>query len=207
MNRRSGIRSVLATVMSVACLAQAHASSQTFPRNLNAQSKSISFDQPTFQPVAHTLFCLREPEDCRIRGKTIRPQPIALTEERWQELVAVNLRVNRAIAPQVYAPAALRDTWSLAPKRGDCNDYAVTKRHQLLARGWPSRSLLLAVVRTTRGEGHLVLVARTAEGDFVLDNLRSDITVWSQTGFEWLQVQSPRNPQYWSTIRKQAAQT
>jgi predicted transglutaminase-like cysteine proteinase len=73
MNRRSGIRSLLATVFSAACLAQAQASPHTSPRNLNAHPKSISFDQPAFQPVARTLFCLREPEDCRIRGKAFRP--------------------------------------------------------------------------------------------------------------------------------------
>jgi predicted transglutaminase-like cysteine proteinase len=66
---------------------------------------------------------------------------------------------------------------------------------------------LLAVVRTPRGKGHLVLVVRTEEGDLVLDNLWPEIIVWSQMGFEWLQVQSLRNPQYWSTIKKQAAQT
>ena len=207
MNRRSYIRCVLATVVTVACFAQAQAAFRTLPGNLDAQLKTISFDRPAFQPFAHTLFCLREPEECRVRGKAFRPQSIALTKERRQDLLAINRDVNRAIAPQSYTPAALRDTWSLAPKRGDCNDYAVTKRHQLLARGWPSRALLLAVVRTPRGEGHLVLVVRTAEGDFVLDNLRSDLAVWSQTGYEWLQIESPSNPQYWSTIKKQAAQT
>jgi hypothetical protein len=34
----------------------------------------------------------------------------------------------------------------IAPKAGDCNDYAVTKRHQFLTRGWTARALLLAEV-------------------------------------------------------------
>lgn len=203
MGRRRYIRGMVAAFVSVACFAQAQAAFSPFPRTPDVPAKRISFDQPAFQPIAHTLFCLREPEECRIRGMAFRPRAVALTEERWQDLLSINRNVNRAIAPQTRAPALVRDTWSLEPKSGDCNDYAVTKRHRLLARGWPSRALLLAVVRTSRGEGHLVLVVRTAEGDFVLDNLRSGIIAWSRTGYEWLQVQSPRNPHYWSTIKKQ----
>jgi predicted transglutaminase-like cysteine proteinase len=208
MKRPCNIRAVLAAaVISVACLTQAQGAFHSFPRNLeDAQFTQISFDQPAFQPLAHTLFCLREPDECRVRRMAFRPRAFALTQERWQDLVSVNRGVNRAIAPRAYKPAALRDTWSVEPKSGDCNDYAVTKRHRLLALGWPSRALLLAVVRTPRGEGHLVLVVRTSKGDVVLDNLRSDIAPWTRMGYDWLQIQSPRNPQYWSLIKKQTAE-
>jgi len=42
--------------------------------------------------------------------------------------------------------SARYDTWRIALLSGDCNDYAVTKRHELLA------ILLLAEVVTPRGE-------------------------------------------------------
>jgi predicted transglutaminase-like cysteine proteinase len=54
------------------------------------------------------------------------------------------------------------------PSSGDCNDYAVTRRHDLIARGWPARSLLLAEVITSWGEHHLVVVVahqRCGSGD------------------------------------------
>ena len=51
----------------------------------------------------------------------------------------------------------------------------MTKRHELMARGWPARSLLLAEVVTNWGEHHLVLVVRTRTADLVLDNLDADI--------------------------------
>jgi predicted transglutaminase-like cysteine proteinase len=44
----------------------------------------------------------------------------------------------------------------------------------LLARGWPSRSLLLSEVVIPTGEHHQLLVVRVKNGDLVLDNL-SDI--------------------------------
>jgi predicted transglutaminase-like cysteine proteinase len=89
----------------------------------------------------------------------------------------------------------------VAPKTGDCNDYAVTKRHALLARGWAARSLLLAEVVTNWGEHHLVLVVRTRDADLVLDNLTPDIRNWSKTNYEWVRIQSPVNPQFWSSVR------
>ena len=52
--------------------------------------------------------------------------------------------------------------WTIAPHEGDCNDYAVTKRHQLLEKGLPSSALRLSVTKTvTLGVGHLVLVVST----------------------------------------------
>ena len=63
----------------------------------------------------------------------------------------------------------------MAPRERDCNDYAVTKRHKLLALGWPSSSLLLAKVVVPSGEHHLILVVRTSEEDLVLDNLNWNV--------------------------------
>ena len=65
-----------------------------------------------------------------------------------------------------------------------CHDYAVTKRHELLTRGWPSRSLLLAEVVVPWGEHHLILVVRTSDGDLVLDNLNPGIKSWSRTPYK-----------------------
>jgi hypothetical protein len=66
----------------------------------------------------------------------------------------------------------------------------------LLKRGWSPRSLLLA--RTIAGgEEHLVLVARTALGDFVLDNLAKEIVPVSQARLRWISIQSPSNPTAW----------
>lgn len=69
----------------------------------------------------------------------------------------------------------MAEEWLLSPRHGDCNDYAVTKRHQLLAHGWPSHSLLLAEVAVAWGEHHLVLVVRTREDDLILDNLNREV--------------------------------
>jgi predicted transglutaminase-like cysteine proteinase len=208
MRRRKLIAAVAAFVAYAVWLTPAQTAFYGFPRNLKPQVERLALDQPALQPMPHTLFCLRYRDECKVQGTVFRPGLLSLNSERVQDLVSVNREVNRSISPRAYPGAVLRDTWTLAPKAGDCNDYAVTKRHMLLAKGWPSRSLLLAVVRTPSGEGHLILVVRVKQGDFVLDNLRYDIKDWAQTGYRWEQIQSPSNPQYWATVatRKKLAE-
>jgi predicted transglutaminase-like cysteine proteinase len=172
-----------------------------FPGTLRGQVERIALDQPALQPMAHTFFCLRYESECKPPRMIFRPKAIVLTEQRWHELVSVNRDINRSITPRRYPRRVLQDTWTLNPSSGDCNDYAVTKRHELMELGWPSSALLLAAVRTSAGEGHLVLVARTSAGDFVLDNLRHTIRPWSETRYEWVQMQSPSNPKFWATIK------
>jgi predicted transglutaminase-like cysteine proteinase len=92
------------------------------------------------------------------------------------------------------------EEWLVSPRAGDCNDYAVTKRHKLLALGWPVRSLLLAEVAISSGEHHLVLVVRTMEGDFVLDNLNGNVLPLSQIGYQWVRAQQTGNPKFWSEV-------
>lgn len=78
------------------------------------------------------------------------------------------------------------------PVLGDCNDYAVTKRHRLTADGWPARDVLLSEVVTVSGEHHLVVV-RTSDGDLVLDNLTDRIVPWFHKPYRWVRIQMPEN--------------
>jgi predicted transglutaminase-like cysteine proteinase len=175
----------------------AEAAYYSYPRAVG----HISFGDPALAPFAHARFCLQYPEDCRVSGIPFRGQNVELTEELWSQLLTVNQSVNRAIRPQRNHEGVWGERWLIAPKAGDCNDYAVTKRHELLKKGWPTHALLLAEVVIPGGEHHLVLVGRTREGDFVLDNLAQQILPWSETRYRWVRIQSPRNPMFWSEVR------
>jgi predicted transglutaminase-like cysteine proteinase len=124
-----------------------------------------------------------------------------MTERRFAELATVNAYVNRMIVPERQDSSVLGEVWLIAPARGDCNDYAVTKRHQLIELGWPSSALLLAEVITSWGEHHLVLVVRTRNGDFVLDNLAPAIHSWTATPYRWVKMQSSKDPKLWWTVQ------
>ena len=93
------------------------------------------------------------------------------------------------------------DGWTIAPSKGDCNDYAVTKRHELLQSGLPARALRLSVVETASGIGHLVLIVATTKGDFVLDNLSETIRPWQSTDYRWLKIQSASDAKFWYAVR------
>lgn len=172
------------------------------PKALKPQLERLEMAMPTLAPMAHSMFCLAYPDDCQVRRIAFRGKKYELTPERWSDLLEVNAAVNRSITPERNLLGLAGEKWIVAPERGDCNDYAVTKRHLLLARGWPSRTLLLAEVVTHWGEHHLVLVVRTKEGDHVLDNLSANIRPWSKAPYQWVRIQSPRHPKFWSAVKR-----
>jgi predicted transglutaminase-like cysteine proteinase len=172
------------------------------PLALRGVVEQIRFNEPTLAPMAYTMFCRRYAEDCvpprpRIvfRGGSVR-----MTKERMAQLTEINASVNRGIAPMHNDAGLAGEEWLIGPSRGDCNDYAVTKRHELLARGWPMRNLLLSEVVTSWGEHHLVLVVRAKGSDLVLDNLNAQIRVWSRANYRWVRMQTPANPDHWASI-------
>ncbi len=160
----------------------------------------IEFDAPALAPVSHTIFCLKYRDDCKVDKAVSVESRVTLTSEKRAELERINAAVNRAIVPQPNTKGLAGEVWLIAPRAGECHDYAVTKRHELLALGWPEQDLLLSEVVTTWGEHHLVLVIRTSDGDFVADNLNPNIRIWSQTPYQWVRIQSPGNPLIWSTL-------
>jgi predicted transglutaminase-like cysteine proteinase len=170
------------------------------PRELGQAVKRISFSNYTLPPMAFTQFCLRYAGQCKPQRIVFRGGPKRLTAERWEELKQVNKSTNGAIVPESNLEGLAGEKWLIAPARGDCNDYAVTKRAELLRRGWPSRALLLSEVVTSWGEHHLILVVRTSMGDLVLDNLTGQIRSWSQAPYRWVRIQSPTNPNYWASL-------
>jgi predicted transglutaminase-like cysteine proteinase len=157
-------------------------------------SRYIPEKQRVVEPFAHAQFCVRVPNEC-IPSKAM--VAVADTPAKMAELMQVNRDINKAIAPRLDPGF---DTWTLFPQAGDCDDYAVTKRHVLIAQGWPASSLRLAIGKTRTEEGHLVLVARTGDGDMVLDNLSNEIRPWSDMDIEWLTIQSSTEPYVWHKI-------
>ncbi len=171
------------------------------PKSLKGQLDRVPQDSPALAPMAHTMFCMKYPRDCEVHRIAFRGTKLDLTEARMAELTAVNHKVNRDIRPERNTLGLAGEKWLISPTAGDCNDYAVTKRHALLERGWPSRTLLLAEVVIPGGEHHLVVVVRTKQGDFVLDNMASTIRPWAQTPYQWVRIQSGANPKFWSSVK------
>jgi predicted transglutaminase-like cysteine proteinase len=195
VERHANSRSVQSQMRSSRTIA-----SDGLPRSLETNVDRIRFVTPSLAPMAFARFCVKYPRDCEIRRMAFRPRPMILGATQKADIVRVNREVNRAIVPQANNNSVMQEEWLVSPREGDCNDYAVTKRHELLARGWPSRSLLLAEVVIPSGEHHLILIVRTREDDLVLDNLNPSIRALSQVPYQWVRAQQEKNPKFWSTV-------
>ncbi|WP_354068680.1 transglutaminase-like cysteine peptidase [Bradyrhizobium sp. LB5.2] len=180
------------------------AASLAVPEAPQAPLTHIELGRPTLPPLTYTAFCLRHEAECRPR-RFFRGGPIRLTEKRSAELREINRTVNLAIVPFRNELGLAGETWIINPPRGDCNDYAVSKRHELLQRGWPARVLLLSEVVVGSGEHHLVLLVRTRSGDLVLDNLAPQIKPWSRAPYRWIRVQSPTDNRLWAAVGREGA--
>jgi predicted transglutaminase-like cysteine proteinase len=158
---------------------------------------------PTLAPFQHVRFCLHYPADCK--SNPSENDSIELNAEAFELLNRINRDVNMAIAPTVKGYGSnLAEGWVVSPTFGDCNDYAVTKRHELLASGLPAKALRLSVVKTASGIGHLVLVVITGKGAIVLDNLTDTIRPWQATDYQWLKIQSADDAKFWHDIKAPA---
>lgn len=173
-----------------------------------AGSTTIAFSAPAFmhtggrttQPVGHYEFCQRQPVECR--QKTAQGAPVELTRSLWAEIVNVNNTVNISVEPRTDEEMwGVEEVWSYPARgMGDCEDYALEKRRELMALGVPAGDLLMTVVRQPNGDGHAVLTVRTSKGDFILDNLEGKVRPWFETDYTFLKRQSEFNSGTWVQI-------
>lgn len=157
----------------------------------------------TLPPVGFVKFCAKNPENCETQDKA--RERISMSPERWNQLYLVNTYVNGKIAPvsdeDLYGEA---EYWTYPTDAGDCEDYVLLKKRQLVELGFSANGLLITVVLDENGAGHAVLTITTDAGDYVLDNRRDAVLRWSETGYKFLKRQSQENPVQWVALVKEA---
>ena len=172
------------------------------PAGQDRASPFMRVHGPTKPPYGFVRFCVESPQEC-VRGP-LEPARFTLTADRLKEADEinriVNTRITAATDKDVYG---VEEYWTLPVDRGDCEDYALLKRHLLVARGWPASALLMTVVRDEKGEGHAILTLRTAQGDFILDNKVNEIRAWSRTPYVYVMRQSYIDPMVWVSLDDQ----
>ncbi|CDZ45697.1 transglutaminase-like cysteine peptidase [Neorhizobium galegae] len=153
----------------------------------------------TSQPIGHYDFCQQSPAECSVRLPS-SPAP-GLSEKGWAAIEAVNTSVNTRIVPKTDRQMFGREEfWTYPASEGDCEDFALLKRRELADRGFSLADLLLTVVRKPDGEGHAILTVRTADGDFVLDNLDPKVKAWNETAYVFVKRQSSSDTGRWVSI-------
>lgn len=154
----------------------------------------------TNPPVGHYEFCRRMPQECRANpGST---EPAVLTQASWKAILEVNYDVNQAITPltdkEIYG---VEEYWAYPDAVGDCEDYVLLKRKKLIQAGFSPANLLITVVLQPNGDGHAVLTVRTDRGDFILDNMRNKVLLWSETEYTFIKRQSEQHSGRWMKLQ------
>lgn len=143
-------------------------------------------------PFAFIRYCVDRPAAC----PTGEARTLEWTKDNKSLVDRVNRQVNRAIRPVNERG----DTWSDFVATGDCEDFALTKRHKLIQAGVPASALRIAVATTASGEGHAVLVVKTEAEDFVLDNRSNKLVPWYDTDLRFIKITSAENPRLWRRL-------
>ena len=154
----------------------------------------------TNPPIGHYEFCKTSPRECARTGADSGPS--ILTEAAWKTILEVNYDVNAAVQPATDMEIhGVEERWAYPTARGDCEDYALLKRKKLVQMGFSPANLLITVVLQPNGEGHAVLTVRTDHGDFILDNMRNKVLLWSDTEYTYLKRQSSADPAAWVKLQ------
>ena len=158
----------------------------------------VDFGAKGAVPLGFYNLCVRGNAICvQTRAGIVPATPdgaIRLTASLRGELDRVNDLVNQSMRP---VPDGRRDVWQVGGKRGDCEDFALTKKAKLMEAGLPTSALLIALAVTHWGAQHAVLIVRTDHGDLVLDSLDRRIREWTPTLYKWTEVQSPTETWGW----------
>ncbi|NEX95365.1 transglutaminase-like cysteine peptidase [Caulobacter sp. 17J65-9] len=155
---------------------------------------------PVIAPAGPLVLAMPAPEQAEAGSA------MALDPGVWSVLKTVNREINHKIRKASDKDAFGVEDWWAAPlsqglkPRGDCEDYVLEKRRALIARGVPAASLSIALVRTSWGEPHAVLLASTDHGDYVLDNLSAEVKPWREVDYVWTARQSPTDLLTWVSL-------
>ena len=176
------------TLLAIAAPAQAFDTTNVAFVQTSANTTSI--------PVGHAEFCAARPAECTANSNPVAAMP--LTEALWQQLQAVNSHYNQTVVSVTDQDLyQVNEFWTYPNGYGDCEDFALAKRRELINAGWPESVLLMSVVKQADGEGHAVLLVRTDRGDLVLDNQVGTIDLWSATPYKFIKRQSQADASQW----------
>jgi len=163
-----------------------------------ASALSMKTGGVTSQPIGHYEFCQTHKSEC---GPGARTAPAKVTEFGWSVIREINVRVNRDITPMTDKELYGKDeVWAYPDNAGDCEDFVLLKRRMLMQKGFAAGDLLITVVRKPDGEGHAVLTLRTAQGDYILDNLNNEVKLWTKTPYRYLKRQASFHAGRWVSI-------
>jgi predicted transglutaminase-like cysteine proteinase len=174
--------------------------SEIQPKTKPIQRQPSVVGRRTVPPLAFVNFCNRNKDQCAVQkgNLAMRNGLVIATPAVLAGLIQVNSQVN--VSMRRHSDNPTQDVWKADVSAGDCEDFVLTKRARLLAMGWPSSALSIAIVQTPKGEGHAVLVAHTDAGEFVLDNLKAHMLARAKTDYRFISMQDGSRRLGWNML-------
>jgi len=159
----------------------------------------------TTVPYGWIDFCHRYKSECE--GGKLQALDVNLTPKALHEIERVNKWVNSSVEPVTDMEHwGVLDQWDYPTDgRGDCEDYALLKRKLLIELGFPRQALLMTVVKDEHDEGHAILTVKTTRGEYVLDNLTSEIKPWDRAGYRFVKRQAQTDQNAWVQVGEPTA--
>lgn len=195
------LNKIISAATGIALMAFAMQTSANATGNAGAtRTTNMSVFEETLPPIGFVQFCKYLPQDCTgTMGEAVR---VVMSANRWADLTTINDAANQSVeAVSDLDLYNVVEHWTYPQGKGDCEDYVLLKRKQLMSMGWPSEALLITVVRDQNNEGHAVLTVSTDKGDFVLDNQVAEILPWQSTGYTYYKRQSQIDPRRWVSLK------
>jgi predicted transglutaminase-like cysteine proteinase len=160
----------------------------------------MQVSEVTQPPAGWVGFCVEYYPECKTKPSA--PREMLLTMQAREELERINFWVNAHVKPMTDLDHwGVIDRWNYPDDGyGDCEDYVLLKRRFLIQLGWPREALLVTVVLGNQNKGHAVLTVTTDKGDYVLDNKKEDILLWSKAGYRFIKRQSQSDPNVWVSL-------
>lgn len=167
-------------------------------------SAATAMREPTGATPSYSTYRLTVAPQAYLQGyEPAASAPLMDEAQLAHAIKHVNKQVNHAVIEMTDRDAmGVDEYWTrlgTSPHPvGDCEDIAIEKRIRLTEAGFPAARLFYAVAYV-RGLGlHTILIARMADGDYVLDSLSPHIVKWQAlTSYTWLRHQMPGQPMEW----------
>lgn len=159
-----------------------------------AEADRLQLGRVVPPPQGGLDLCSRIPEICAA-GPTAGVSP----DHIWKRISDVNGAVNKGYPERSDQDLHRReDFWKpIDAAGGDCEDYALRKKLELLVLGVAPEKLRIVTVLDRKMAGHVVLLVQTAQSDMVLDNLTDEILPWRETGYVFLRAEDGKVPGQW----------
>ena len=151
-------------------------------------------------PPGFVSFCYRFADQCAASPSDA--EAVRLDMASQATLERVNYMVNHTMRPEDdedhYGCA---EYWNIPTDgKGSGQDYALTKRRDLINAGFSPRALRVAIVATPRNTRQAVLTVVTDRGDLVLDSLTDEVKPWTDTRYSWIARQDGKGALGWVTL-------